>query len=551
MLTPSLPKNDPDPVKRQDLLRRQKQVYIYDSVNGITLVKDLPTHENFSISYQVMRGKGFSALIANGVATRVENIFDPFDKLEDYEELFPILPQPTSIKTWQSNTSFAYQRLAGANPMVIRGISSLPNNFPVSDAIFQKAMGPDKTIASEAAKGNLFLADYAPLHHLTLGSYQRGMKTVTAPLVLFCWRARGLRGQGGLVPVAIQLYQDPTLPNQRIYTPDDGLNWLMAKIFVQIADGNHHELVSHLSHTHLVAEAFVLATATELALNHPLAILLRPHFQFTLAINSLAESELINPGGFVDRLLAGTLEASIELIKSSYRQRLDNFADYALPKQLAFRQVDDTSLLPDYPYRDDALLLWQATETYVKDYLSLYYTSDADVNEDTELQAWARKLMSSEGGGIKKLVSDGELDTLAKLVEVVTQIIFVAGPQHAAVNYPQYDYLAFSPNIPLAGYQSPPKAAEEVDIDYILRLLPPQAQAAYQLEIMQTLTAFQFNRFGYPSRSAFPDQRAYPILAVFQAKLKAIENEIDRRNLTRFTPYIFLKPSRIPNSINI
>ncbi len=94
MLTPSLPKNDPDPVKRQDLLRRQKQVYIYDYVNGITLVKDLPTHENFSISYQVMRGKGFSALIANGVATRVENIFDPFDKLEDYEELFETIPNP-------------------------------------------------------------------------------------------------------------------------------------------------------------------------------------------------------------------------------------------------------------------------------------------------------------------------------------------------------------------------------------------------------------------------------------------------------------------------
>jgi arachidonate 15-lipoxygenase len=360
------------------------------------------------------------------------------------------------------------------------------------------------------------------------------MKTVTAPLVLFCWRARGLRGQGGLVPVAIQLYQDPTLPNQRIYTPDDGLNWLMAKIFVQIADGNHHELVSHLTHTHLVAEAFVLATATELALNH-----------------SLAESELINPGGFVDRLLAGTLEASIELIKSSYRQRLDNFADYALPKELALRQVQDTSLLPDYPYRDDALLLWQATETYVKDYLSLYYTSDADVNEDTELQAWVRKLMSPEGGGIKKLVSDGKLDTLAKLIEVVTQIIFIAGPQHAAVNYSQYDYLAFCANIPLAGYQSPPKASEEVDMDYILRLLPPQAQATYQLEIMHTLTAFQFNRFGYPSRNDFPDQRTYPILAVFQAKLKAIENEIDRRNSTRITPYIFLKPSRIPNSINI
>jgi len=76
LLTPSLPKNDPDPVKRQDLLRRQKQVYIYDYVNGITLVKDLPTHENFSISYQVMRGKGFSALIAipNPQALKLGNL---------------------------------------------------------------------------------------------------------------------------------------------------------------------------------------------------------------------------------------------------------------------------------------------------------------------------------------------------------------------------------------------------------------------------------------------------------------------------------------------
>ncbi len=203
-MIPSLPQNDADSIKRQELLQRQKQVYIYDSVSGITLVKDLPAQENFSISYQLMLRKGLSALIANSVATKIENVFDPFDKLEDYEQLFPLLPKPTSIKTWQSNTSFAYQRLAGLNPMVIRGISSIPDNFPVSDAIFQKAMGPDKTIASEAAKGNLFLADYAPLNNLTLGSYQRGMKTATAPLVLFCWRARGLRGQGGLVPVAIQ-----------------------------------------------------------------------------------------------------------------------------------------------------------------------------------------------------------------------------------------------------------------------------------------------------------------------------------------------------------
>ena len=68
---------------------------------------------------------------------------------------------------------------------------------------------------------------------------------------------------------------------------------------------------------------------------------------------------------------------------------------------------------------------------------------------------------------------------------------------------------------------------------------------------MQTLTAFKFNRFGYLSLNAFLVQRVYPIFAIFHAKLKAIENESDRRNLTLFTPYISLYPSRIPNSINI
>ena len=41
-MIPSLPQNDADSIKRQELLQRQKQVYIYDSVSGITLVKDLP-----------------------------------------------------------------------------------------------------------------------------------------------------------------------------------------------------------------------------------------------------------------------------------------------------------------------------------------------------------------------------------------------------------------------------------------------------------------------------------------------------------------------------
>jgi arachidonate 15-lipoxygenase len=527
------------------------------------LVKDLPAHENFSTRYQLLRGKGVAELLANMLATRVESLFDPFDRLEDYEELFPVLPKPTSAKNWRSDSMFAYQRLAGVNPMVIRGIDRLPDNFKVTDADFQKAMGPDKTLAQEAAAGHLFLADYAPLHNLTLGTYRGHLKIVTAPLVLYCWRSRGLSGPGSLVPVAIQLYQNPgdghTTP-RHLYTPADGRNWTAAKIFAQIADGNHHELVTHLGRTHLVIEAFILATMAELAPNHPLAILLRPHFQFTLAINTLAEGELINPGGFVDRLLAGTLEASLEVARQGYEEALRNFSEFALPIELQNRAIDSPDRLPDYPYRDDALPVWQAIETFVRGYLTLYYTDPNAIVNDSELQAWARRLMNPTDAAVPVgLIPGGNLTTLDQLIRIATQIIFTAGPQHGAVNYPQYDFLAFAPNMPLSAYVSPPDAGE-VDQNYILRLLPPQEQAVHQLQVMQTLTAFRYNRLGYYPANTFSDARVRPLLALFQRQLAVIDNTIDRRNINdsidprtfqRLAPYIFLKPSLIPNSIHI
>ena len=42
----------------------------------------------------------------------------------------------------------------------------------------------------------------------------------------------------------------------------------------------------------------------------------------------------------------------------------------------------------DYPYADDGIDLWQAYVDYFGNYLRLYYGSDADVQADSELQAW-------------------------------------------------------------------------------------------------------------------------------------------------------------------
>jgi len=67
-----------------------------------------------------------------------------------------------------------------------------------------------------------------------------------------------------------------------------------------------------------------------------------------------------------------------------------------VPKTFALRGVDNVDQLPDYPYRDDALLIWEAIHQWVADYLALYYdggnAGDNAVLRDGELQSWLADL---------------------------------------------------------------------------------------------------------------------------------------------------------------
>ena len=47
--------------------------------------------------------------------------------------------------------------------------------------------------------------------------------------------------------------------------------------------------------------------------------------------------------------------------------------------------IDDPTLLPNYHYRDDGILIWNAIEFYVTEIIGIFYKSDDDVNEDAKL----------------------------------------------------------------------------------------------------------------------------------------------------------------------
>lgn len=567
-MKPSLPQNDPNKKQRSDYLHLQQKAYQFDysSLSPLALLKDVPTVENFSSKYLAERILATSELPANMLAADARAFFDPLDELQDYEDFFTLLPLPQVAKNYQTDRSFAEQRLSGANPMVLR---LLDPSDPKAETLEKIAsLQPLFDLRKELQDKNIYIADYTGTdeHYrgpakVGGGTYEKGRKYLPKPRAFFAWRWMGIRDRGEMTPIAIQL--DPK-PGSHVYTPfDPPLDWLFAKLCVQVADANHHEMSSHLGRTHLVMEPIAIVTARQLAKNHPLSLLLKPHFRFMLTNNDLARSHLISPGGPVDELLAGTLAETIELAREACSTwSLDQFS---LPAELKNRGMDDTNQLPHYPYRDDGLLLWNAIQTFVSGYLNYFYATDGAMVEDVELQSWAQELASDQGGKVKGMPQ--RIDTVQQLIEIVTTIIFTCGPQHSAVNFPQYEYMSFAANMPLAAYRdipgiTDPDLPEVITPHEILKLLPPYKRAADQLQILFVLSAYRYDRLGYYDKSfqelyqmSF-DQvfRGTPIKMLarqFQQNLNMAEQRIDANNQKRVVPYVSLKPSLVINSISI
>jgi len=578
-----LPQNDPRPVARrlQLLLEQRLYQYEYSYISPLAMLRQVPLSEQFSQQFLVLLGSRILDLLENLLARRGEpralsslrtsrRMFDDAagastvnaprlldvlqtaigarasegrpHRLEDYAALFRTIGLPPIAEDFQDDEVFALMRVAGPNPLMLERLPAPDDRFPVSDAMFRRVL-PGDSLAAAAAEGRLYLADYKILQTVEASSFPVAQKYTYAPLALFAVEQQ----TGDLVPVAIQCHQEPG-PENPVFTPQDGWSWMIAKTVVEIADGNVHEMVSHLGRTHLALEPFAIATHRQLAPNHPLGVLLRPHFEGTFAINDLARLHLVNKGGPVDALLSGTIESSLALAATGVRTWV---FDRALPPEtFRARGVDDVQALPHYPYRDDALLYWAALRRWTAGYLSLYYQTEADLRNDYELAGWAREIVSQRGGRVVGFGQEGGITSRDYLADATALILFTASVQHAAVNFPQLDLMTYTPNMPLAGYTSAPGAGGQYTEQDFLDILPPLGMADLQLAVLYILGSIHYTRLGEYRAGYFSDPRVQPPLAAFQQELDEIGAIIDERNLRR-RPYEFLARAGIPQSINV
>ncbi|KAJ8298470.1 hypothetical protein KUTeg_025001 [Tegillarca granosa] len=304
-----------------------------------------------------------------------------------------------------------------------------------------------------------------------------------------------VNGNNNLVPIAIQLFQEKADDNPVFLPTDPPYTWMMAKIWYNNADAHYHQALTHLGVT--------VVTHRNLSQSHPIFKLLAPHFLYLIAINT--------PSGKV---------------------------------------------LPGYHFRDDALLLYNAINNYVKKYVHLYYDTSEKISGDWELQKWVLELtkerQEKDGGcGLKGVPGNGKFENTDQIIQTLTCIIYTCSVGHAATNFPQYDEYAFPPNYPGLVRGVPPKNKSALTETDVLKCLPDKPTTLDIMVVTKILSGKGTNNLGDFEVQYVFDPPAKKIVDEFRQDIKEISRKIKERNKERNPPYTWLDPDIVPNSISI
>ena len=235
-----------------------------------------------------------------------------------------------------------------------------------------------------------------------------------------------------------------------------------------------------------------MATMRNLPDPHPIYKLLRPHFRYTMAINTAARATLINQGGIIDQLFAIGGEGKVKLLQEvskHYRVHWTHIVKHAKE-----RGVDDPEKLPGYFYRDDGIKIWRVIEGFVSGIIDEFYEADKDVKGDPELQNWANDIHEN---GFPNYF-DGEnghgfpsqIVTKEELTEYCTLIIFTGSAQHASINFGQNDLYGFIPNASTSLRLPPPTKKRVADYTTLVNTLPNMTDTVNQIAVANILTQY-------------------------------------------------------------
>ncbi|XP_036066670.1 polyunsaturated fatty acid lipoxygenase ALOX15B [Oryzias melastigma] len=593
---------------RQKEIKDQRKIYrwkVFEKGMPHCLESDtLPLDETYSFSKKAEFGLTAAIEGAKLYWTKFTESMDTLTNLDQVEDLLKNNLTITSeyvMNNWKKDSFFGSQFLNGLNPMMIRRIHSLPQNLSVDENMI--IPGSSDSLKTEMRNGNIFLCDYIILDGVESNTINGKKQYLTAPLVLLHKNQKD-----EMMPIAIQLKQNPG-PDNPVFLPSDSENdWLLAKLFVRSADFNLHELNYHLLRTHLLAEVFAVALKRNLPRVHPVHKILIRHTRYTLQINVKARNDLISQDGVFTEFTASGGAGMLTIMEKSLSNL--TYQSLCIPDDIEDRGLNDVK---NFYYKEDGLKLWNIMHSFVEDTLSYYYGEDSDVKDDEELQNWIKEI--SEHGFLREAKTEkpttGEqpstgntgffqssekpekpttgdqpstgntgffqssekpekpttgnqpstgnteipksLETKEELFKFVTMVMFTCSAQHAAVNSGQYDFYGWMPNGPPTMQEPPPTEKGTVTEERILKTLP-----GISIIILGMATSWVLSMQAHDSsflpdfkRKYFTEHMPCDKIGIFQKKLLKLSKEINKRNEGADLPYTYLDPKLVENSVSI
>ncbi|XP_067428075.1 hydroperoxide isomerase ALOXE3-like [Thunnus thynnus] len=443
---------------------------------------------------------------------------------------------------WKEDDFYGSQFLNAINPNVIKRCSELPPNFPVTEDMVKPFLEEDSSLEEELEDGNIFICDMKKLDGIPARDYNGEPLHVTPGLCLFY-----LNPEKKLMPIAIQLHQQPSEQNPIFLPSDPETDWLLAKMFIKNADLMDHQAVHHLMNTHYLAEAYTIATLRNFPVIHPIYKLLIPHFRYTLPINTDGRKVLFGPEGALSISSLG-YEGLIEIQRRSLSEL--TYSSLCLPENITARGLES---IPNFYYRDDGLKLWNIINSFVTEIVEHYYPSDCEVEEDSELQEWISEIFTHGVLGNKASGFPECFHTVEEVIKFITMVIFTVTAQHSAVNDGQFDYSSWMPNGSLLLRKPPPTTKGESSMETILETLPNVGETtnfAGMLWLLSEKYTDVVPLGSYPEER-FDESEPKEMIKEFQAELSDLSEEIKARNSELKVPYTYLNPTEIENSITI
>ncbi len=243
-----------------------------------------------------------------------------------------------------------------------------------------------------------------------------------------------------LMPLAIKF----NVYTQHVYSPKDThADWLLAKAAFNALERDVNAIF-HFTY-HSVLANIAIAAHKYLAQEHPLFHPIAMATQHTSGIVENGFIALLTPVAGLFSAYLSLDGPSIKSLLFPHFMRTFDWTQTVLNTDLAKRGVAD---IPGFLYRDDAGATYDALHAFVQQHLAPFYKTASDVQGDTELAAFLAPLSDATGAYtpanlayLKGFPSSSEVQTPEDVARMLTQILWLAGVQHHALNsYRILDY---------------------------------------------------------------------------------------------------------------